>query len=174
MAAGDKIRAKLDSLILGPIKDKQADIKKLIESIRQGGGQSADVQKAEDFKNQLDELQSGGEQIDSVRSQVQTVLKAADSLRKTATATREASVIGSALNPAAAAISIVQEKLIEKFNEEVEDAKSAIDSVGPALQKLGKNVKGLKKDLDEALRKNKEKQEAKAERDRQLGRGEIN
>ena len=31
MAAGDKIRAKLDSLILGPIKDKQADIKKLIE-----------------------------------------------------------------------------------------------------------------------------------------------
>ena len=105
---------------------------------------------------------------------MQTVLKAADSLRKTATATREASVIGSALNPAAAAISIVQEKLIEKFNEEVEDAKSAIDSVGPALQKLGKNVKGLKKDLDEALRKNKEKQEAKAERDRQLGRGEIN
>ena len=89
MAAGDKIRAKLDSLILGPIKDKQADIKKLIESIRQGGGQSADIQKAEDFKNQLDELQSGGEQIDSVRNQVQTVLKAADSLRKTATATRE-------------------------------------------------------------------------------------
>jgi uncharacterized coiled-coil DUF342 family protein len=122
----------------------------------------------------LDDLESKGNQIDGIKSQVQSVLNAADSLRKTASATREASVIGSALNPAAAAISIVQEKLVEKFKEEIEDAKSAIDGVGPALRKLGQNVKDLKKDLKEALRKNEEKKKAKSQRDQQLGRSGIN
>ena len=113
MAAGDKIRQKLDSLILGPIKSKQSEIKDLIESIRQNGGQSADIIKAQNLMTKLDDLESKGNQIDGIKSQVQSVLNAADSLRKTASATREASVIGSALNPAAAAISIVQEKLVE-------------------------------------------------------------
>ena len=51
--------------------------------------------------------------------------------------------------------------------------KSAIDSDDRLhfSKVVGKNVKGLKKDLDEALRKIKKRQIAKAERDRQLGRG---
>ena len=170
MAVGDKIRQKIDSLILGPIESKQEEIKQLVESIRQNGGQSADVEKAVKLKNELDNIQSKGDQIDGIRGQVQSVLKAAESLKKTATATREASVIGSALNPAAAAIGIVQEKLIEKFNEEIEDAKSAINGVKPALKNLTKSIKNLKKDLDDSIKKNEERKKSKEQRDAQLGR----
>ena len=77
MAAGDKIRQKLDSLILGPIKSKQSEIKDLIESIRQGGGQSADITKAQDLMTKLDDLESKGNQINAIKSQVQSILNAA-------------------------------------------------------------------------------------------------
>lgn len=171
MAAGDKIRQKIDSLILGPIESKQEEIKQLVESIRQNGGQSADVEKAVKLKNELDNIQSKGDQIDGIRGQVQSVLKAAESLKKTAIATREAAVIASSpLNPAGAAIGIVQEKLIEKFNEEIEDAKSAINGIKPALKNLTKSIKNLKKDLDDSIKKNEERKKSKQQRDAQLGR----
>ena len=173
MAIGDKIRIKIDSLILGPIKSKQEEIKKLINSIRQGTG-GDDVKKAEEFVKNLDEFQNQSKQIENLKSQVESALNAASTLKTTAAATREDSIIGSALNPAAAAISIVQEKLVKKFEEEIEDAKSAIDGVGPALKQVSSNIKDMKKDLKNALKKNEDKKKAKEQRDALLGKGGIN
>ena len=98
------------------------------------------------------------------------MISASTALQKTAEALKEANSIGSALNPAAAAIAIVQEKLVAKFKEEIEDVKSAADGIGPALNKLKKSIIQMKDDLNQAIKDRKKSDEVKAERDAQLGK----
>ena len=85
---------------------------------------------------------------------------------------REANIIGSSLNPAAAAMSIVQEKLMVKLKGEIEDLGSAGDLIKPALSKLDRSLTNMRKKLKQSIKDKKQADAVKGERNKMLGREE--
>ena len=132
MSLGDTVRNLISSKINDPINSQKEKVKVIIQKIRSGGGNGA-VAKAQNILNKVNELQEVQTQFENYLQQARNLIRASEALRKTAEALREANSVGSALNPAAAAIALVQEKLVTKFKEEIEDIKSAADSIGPAV-----------------------------------------
>ena len=55
-------------------------------------------------------------------------------------------------------------------DEEIEDVKSAADSIKPALNKLKKSIFEMKDKLNQALKNKERSDKVKAERDAQLGK----
>jgi len=72
------------------------------------------------------------------------------------------------LNPAAAAISVVQEKLQKKIEEEIEDVKAAKDAIGPAVDSLRDFIGDTKKKLSKAIADKKKREQLKKDREEAL------
>ena len=85
---------------------------------------------------------------------------------------REANVIGSSLNPAAAAIGLVQEKLMAKFKEEIDDLGSAAGIIKPALNKLDRSLKNMRNKLNQSVKDKENADTVKQDRNKMLGREE--
>ena len=169
MGLGKVVRDLINDKINAPVNSQKNEVKKVVQSIREGGN-STDVDNARDTLEKINKLEEVQGQFENYFNQAKSLISASTALQKTAQALKEANNIGSALNPAAAAIAIVQEKLVAKFKEEIEDVKSAADSIKPALNKLKKSIFEMKDKLNQALKNKERSDKVKAERDAQLGK----
>ena len=168
MGLGDRLRDFISNNIDEQLTDLRGKVKDLTKKMRQGNVETKEI---DNLMKSLDSLEKTKETLSNLGTQVEGFLDRAKTAKSAAEKLREANVVASALNPAAAAITLVQEKLIGKSDEEVADLGSAVDGVKPTVGKVDNEVKVMKKDLDDAKKDQEDKKIRKAARDDMLGRG---
>ena len=167
MGIGDAIRKQITNLVNSPSEILGRKVGKVVKQINSGG---AGLEEAEKLLNDLKDLEKRRETLDAAKQQISNVINTISATKITAVALKEANTIGSALNPAAAAISVIQEKLENKIEKEIEDVKSAKDAIGPALDGLGDFIEDTKKKLSKAIADKKRRDQEKKDRDQALGK----
>ena len=171
MALGDIVRNFLKSNLNDQLSELEKRTNLQMTKMRSGGG-SGDIEDTEKLLSDLDSLEKTGTDIKNLDEQVTPLKSRSESGRKAAEKLREANVIGSSLNPAAAAMSIVQEKLMVKLKDEIEDLGSAGDLIKPALSKLDRSLTNMRKKLKQSIKDKKQADAVKGERNKMLGREE--
>ena len=76
------------------------------------------------------------------------------------------------IEPAAAAVAIVQEKIMAKLNEEIKDLKSAAGIIKPSLNKLDRALSNMRNKLNQSIKDKEQADTAKQERNKMLGKEE--
>jgi|TARA_B110000495_G_scaffold178957_1_gene172049 DNA anti-recombination protein RmuC len=167
MGLGDAIRKQITNLVNSPSRILGEKANSIVKRISGGG---AGLEEAEKLLNDLKDLEKRKETLNTAKQQISNVINTVSATKITAVALKEANTIGSALNPAAAAISVIQEKLENKIEKEIEDVKSAKDAIGPALDGLGDFIEDTKKKLSKAIADKKRRDQEKKDRDQALGK----
>ena len=157
MGLGDAIRKQITNLVNSPSRILGEKANSIVKGISGGGAGLKDLEKRK-------------ETLNTAKQQISNVINTVSATKITAVALKEANTIGSALNPAAAAISVIQEKLENKIEKEIEDVKSAKDAIGPALDGLGDFIEDTKKKLSKAIADKKRRDQEKKDRDQALGK----
>tara|TARA_R100001377_G_C3103086_1_gene79879 strand:- start:44 stop:547 length:504 start_codon:yes stop_codon:yes gene_type:complete len=165
MGVGDAIRKQISNLVNNPSKVLGDKASLIIKGISTGG---QGLEEAEKLLKDLNDLEKRRETLDAAKQQIGNVINTISATKKTAVALKEANTIGSALNPAAAAISVVQDKLQNKIEKEVEDVKSAADALGPAVENLKNFIGNTKKKLSKAIADKKRREQLKKDREEAL------
>jgi len=165
MGIGDAIRKQITNLINSPSKVLGDKANLIIKGINAGGGGLEDAEK---LLNDLKDLEKKRDTLEAADQQLGNIVNTISATKKTAVALKEANTIGSALNPAAAAISVVQEKLQEKIEKEIEDVKSAKDAIKPAVDGLRDFIGNTKKKLSKAIADKKKREQLKKDREEAL------
>ena len=165
MGIGDSIRKQISNLVNNPSKVLGDKANSVVKDINSGG---KGLEEAEKLLKDLKDLEKRREILDSAKQQIGNIVNTISATKKTAVALKEANTIGSALNPAAAAISVVQEKLQEKIEEEIEDIKAAKDAIAPAVDSLRDFIGDTKKKLSKAIADKKKREQLKKDREEAL------
>ena len=165
MGIGDSIRKQISNLINNPSKVLGDKASVIIKGINAGGG---GLEEAEKLLDELKNLEKRKETLQAAEQQLNNIVNTVSATKKTAFALKEANTIGSALNPAAAAISVVQDKLQNKIEKEIEDVKSAKDALGPAVDGLGNFIGDTKQKLAKAIADKKKRDQLKKDREEAL------
>ena len=171
MALGDGVRKFLSGNLDNRVADMEGKTDAQVSKVRSNGG-DGDVEDTKNLLSSLDSLEGLGIQIEDLSNTITPLLSRSKSGLKAAEKLREANIIGSSLNPAAAAVAIVQEKLMVKLNEEIEDLGSAGNLIKPALRKLKESVKSMKGKLNQAIKDKEQADTVKQERNKMLGKEE--
>ena len=171
MALGDIVRKFISGNLDTKLSSMEKKTDNQVAKNRSGGG-SGDVEDTKNLLKDLDSLEKSGENIKQLDGQVTPLKSRSKSGLKAAEKLREANIIGSSLNPAAAAVAIVQEKLIAKLKDEIEDLGSAGDIIKPALNKLNRSITNMRKKLNQSIKDKEQSDNAKKERNKMLGKEE--
>ena len=171
MALGDVVRKFLSGNLDNQVADMESRTDMQVSKVRSNGG-DGEVADTKKLLKSLDTLEKLSEQIKGLDDTIAPLLSRSKSGLKAAEKLREANIIGSSLNPAAAAVAIVQEKLMVKLNEEIEDLGSAGNLIKPALRKLKESVKSMKGKLNQAIKDKEQADTVKQERNKMLGKEE--
>ena len=169
MGLGDNVRKFIKRSITSPVDLLSKDANKLVAKIRSGKGGSDTIDEVNKILDRITNLENTQVTIDNFKNQLSSLLRTAKSGLKGAEKLREANVIGSALNPAAAAISLVQEKLMDKFKGEIEDLGSVGDILGPTVDGLKMSTKQIKDRLQKAVKDKEEADKVNEQKNKQLG-----
>ena len=168
MALGDVVRKFISENLDSELSNMERKTDKQVAANRSGGG-SGDV---EDSKKLLERIEQLSVQIKDLNNTIAPLLSRSEAGRKAAEKLREANVIGSSLNPAAAALGIVQEKIMDKFKEEIEDLGSAAGIIKPALNKLDRALTNMRNKLNQSIKDKEQADSVKQERNKMLGKEE--
>ena len=153
-AVSNKIKEVINDQVVGTRKNLDIKIGKVIKGMRSGEGKTDELAEIEKDIITLEEVkQKVRDAIDRVKS----ILTSLTAGKDASEASRKASVIGSALNPAAAAIAHGLEFIITKATKEIKDIGNAINVVPPILDNLEKFVDNANRKLE----KEKNRKEAK-------------
>ena len=99
---------------------------------------------------------------------VNSVIKSLDAAKKIAAASEKAAATASALNPASAAISIVQRMIVEQVGKEIEEAKNALNVVPKLIQNFNKFIIETKEKLKKVQKERERKKALREQRKRKL------
>lgn len=153
-AVSNKIKEVINDQIVGARKNMDGKVNKVIKGMRSGEGLTEELEEIKRDMTTLEEVkQKVRDAVDRVKS-ILTSLKAGKSASE---ASRKASLIGSALNPAAAAIAHGLEFIINKATKEIKDIGDAVNVVPPILDNLERFVDNTNRKLE----KEKNRKEAK-------------
>ena len=153
-AVSNKIKEVINDQVVGTRKNLDIKIGKVIKGMRSGEGKTDELAEIEKDIITLEEVkQKVRDTIDGIKS----ILTSLTAGKDASEASRKASVIGSALNPAAAAIAHGLEFIITKATKEIKDIGNAINVVPPILDNLEKFVDNANRKLE----KEKNRKEAK-------------
>jgi hypothetical protein len=169
MGAVSKIIIKLvDKKINAKNAAMVGSIAVLINEIRTGGAGATELfEKLKGWKEKLDEAKEAQEELKAKKEDLEKTLSLADTAAKAAEALEKTSVIGSALNPAAAAVGMVQKFVIEKAKEEIADLKGAIGGILPsALDKSKKTIERQRQKIDDFIKEHEEKKRLAEEKEK--------
>ena len=169
MGLGDNVRNFIKRRVNNPIDDLSKDSKKLVAKIRSGKGGSDTISEVNKVLDRITNLDNTQVTIDNFKNQLSSLLRTAKSGLSGAEMLREANVIGSALNPAAAAISLIQEKLMDKFKGEIKDLGSVSDILAPTVDDLKVSTKQIKDRLQKAVKDKEESDKVNEQKNKQLG-----
>jgi len=171
MALGDIVRKFISGNLDTKLSSMEKKTDNQVAKNRSGGG-SGDVEDTKNLLKDLDSLEKSGENIKQLDGQVTPLKSRSESGLKAAEKLREANIIGSSLNPAAAAVAIVQEKLMAKLKDEIEDLGSAAGIIKPTLNKLDRSLTNMRKKLNQSIKDKEQADAVKADRNKMLGREE--
>ena len=153
-AVSNKIKEVINDQVVGTRKNLDRKVDKVIKGMRSGEGKIDELEEIEIDIITLEEVkQKVRDTIDGIKS----ILTSLTAGKDASEASRKASVIGSALNPAAAAIAHGLEFIITKATKEIKDIGNAINVVPPILDNLEKFVDNANRKLE----KEKNRKEAK-------------
>ena len=165
----DVVRDYIKKEVNSRIGDIDGDVNEKLTLLNAGGAE-ADKAEAEIDKIQvkLDDLEKLQKDIDEKEAQLEKVQKTLDTTQKTAETTEKSSTIGGALNPVAAALSVVQKYIIEKVKSELNDLKDVKTILKPTAENIGDYARDTKKKIKRTLDDRKEKQRIRKEKMRKL------
>ena len=153
-AVSNKIKEVINDQIVGTRKNMDGKVTKVIKGMRSGEGL---VEELEEIKRDMTTLEEVKQKVRDAVDRVKSILTSLKAGKDASEASRKASVIGSALNPAAAAIAHGLEFIINKVTKEIKDVGDAINVVPPILDNLEKFVDNTNRKLE----KEKNRKEAK-------------
>ncbi len=169
MGLGDNVRKFINRSINSPLDVLTKDSNKLVSKIRSGKGGSDTIDEVNKILDRITNLENTQVTIDNFKKQLSSVLRTTRSGLRGAEKLREANIVGSALNPAAAAISLVQEKLMEKFKGELKDLGSVNDILEPTIDNMKLSTTQIKDNLEVAVKDKEEADRVKEQKNKQLG-----
>ena len=170
MGLGDSIRNFIKNEIIGKLDDLKKAVSTL-SKVMKTGGYEKEAAEADKLIKQINTIKKQKDQLINLKKQVDGFLKRAKSAKQAAEKLREANTVASALNPAAAAITLVQEKLITKAQDEIKDLGSAVYIVDPTVQEIDVATADMESELNQAKKDQEDMEENKKNRDEMLGRG---
>jgi len=164
-AVSNKIKEVINDEIVGIRKNMDGKVDKVIKGMRSGEEQSDKLAEIKRDMITLEEVkQKVRDAVDRVKS-IRVSLKAG---KDASVASRKASVIGSALNPAAAAIAYGLEFIINKVTQEIKDIGDAINVVPPILDNLEKFSDNTNRKLEKEINRKEAKKRLADERKNML------
>ena len=170
MGLGDSLRNFIKNEIIGKLDDLKKGVSALSTAMKMGGYEE-EAAEADKLIKQINDIKKQKTKLTNLKKQVDGFLKRAKSAKQAAEKLREANTVASALNPAAAAITLVQEKLIKKSEDEMKDLGSAVDIVDPTVQEIDVATADMESELNQAKKDQEDMEENKKNRDEMLGRG---
>ena len=153
-AVSNKIKEVINDQIVGARKNMDGKVNKVIKGMRSGEGLTEEL---EEIKRDMTTLEEVKQKVRDAVDRVKSIMVSLKACKNASTASRKASLIGSALNPAAAAIAHGLEFIINKATQEIKDIGDAINVVPPILDNLEKFVDNTNRKLE----KEKNRKEAK-------------
>jgi len=170
MGLGDSLRNFIKNEIIGKLDDLKKGVSALSTAMKMGGYEE-EAAEADKLIKQINDIKKQKTKLTNLKKQVDGFLKRAKSAKQAAEKLREANTVASALNPAAAAITLVQEKLIKKSEDEMKDLGSVVDIVDPTVQEIDIAVVDMESELNQAKKDQEDMKQNKKNRDEMLGRG---
>ena len=144
-AVSDKIKEVINDQIVGTRKNMDRKVTKVIKGMRSGEGLTEELEEIKKDMTTLEEVkQKVRDTIDGIKS----ILTSLTAGKDASEASRKASLIGSALNPAAAAIAHGLEFIINKATKEIKDIGDAVNVVPPILDNLERFVDNTNRKLE--------------------------
>ena len=150
----DKIKEVINDQIVSTRKNMDEKVDKVIKGMRSGEGQPGELAEIERDMITLEEVK---QKVRDAVDRVKSILVSLKAGKDASVASRKASVIGSALNVAMAAIAHGLEFIINKVTQEIKDIGDAINVVPPILDNLEK----FADNINRKLQKEKNRKEAK-------------
>tara|TARA_B100000287_G_scaffold414974_1_gene448076 strand:+ start:1161 stop:1664 length:504 start_codon:yes stop_codon:yes gene_type:complete len=145
---GDKLRKNIKQELNNNAEKIDHDCDCIVEDIRKGKDQGNNIKKTLKF---IEDVSKAIAHIKRIIKTVKSIQETLEATKEVAEAGRKASIISSALNPAAAASAIVQETVIKKAEEEVEDLKDASNIAEPAIEVFSETLSRNKVKITQAL-----------------------
>ena len=116
-ATSDQVKKLIDNEIKKQKDKLDLKVDNAINLYR-AGNEKAD-KLVNDIEKNIEKAKKSKERVDSTIDSIKSIQISFDSSRKVAESTEKASTIGSALNPAAAAVAFVQKFIIDKLKIEL-------------------------------------------------------
>jgi len=122
------ISNKLKQIITNALEKPKRDIEDSVNLIIKAGKSGSDnTAKVKDILGKMDGIEINVGKVDDVTKTIKSVLTSLKGIQFAAEASEKAATIGSALNPAAAAISVAQKFVVEGVKKEIKEAKDALN-----------------------------------------------
>jgi|TARA_R110000782_G_scaffold254743_1_gene343218 uncharacterized protein with von Willebrand factor type A (vWA) domain len=138
-ATSDQVKKLIDNEIKKQKDKLDLKVDNAINLYR-AGNEKAD-KLVNDIEKNIEKAKKSKERVDSTIDSIKSIQISFDSSRKVAESTEKASTIGSALNPAAAAVAFVQKFIIDKLKVEIKDIKDELNVAPQILDNLDKFFK---------------------------------
>ena len=165
-AISDKLKNTIQAVFDLPKKDIETKIDQIVKATRKGESQG---QQIKDILQKIEDVESKVDRVKDTIKTVNSVIKSLDAAKKIAAASEKASAVASSpLNPAPAAIAIVQRMIVEKVGKEIEEAKNALNVVPKLIQNFNKFIIETKEKLKKVQKERERKKALREQRNRKL------
>ena len=164
-AISDKLKNTIQAVFDLPNKDIETKIDQIVKATRKGESQG---QQIKDILQKIEDVESKVDRVKDTIKTVNSVIKSLDAAKKIAAASEKAAATASALNPASAAISIVQRMIVEQVGKEIEEAKNALNVVPKLIQNFNKFIIETKEKLKKVQKERERKKALREQRKRKL------
>ena len=164
-AISDKLKNTIQAVFDLPKKDIETKIDQIVKATRKGESQG---QQIKDILQKIEDVESKVDRVKDTIKTVNSVIKSLDAAKKIAATSEKAAATASALNPASAAISIVQRMIVEQVGKEIEEAKNALNVVPKLIQNFNKFIIETKEKLKKVQKERERKKALREQRKRKL------
>ena len=168
-ALSDKLQEAIDSQFSAGKKKIEQRVGIIVKNLRLGKDQGKSTQETLEL---IEKVSVGVATVTAVVKTVKSALASIEAAKTAAEAARKASVLSAgAANPAAAAIGIAQEFVIEKLDTEIEDTKDVLNVTPKLIENFETFMEDTKQKIEKAKKEKEEKDRYRKEQLRQLQSG---
>ena len=168
MGLGDIVKNQIKNLFEKPQNELSSEVDILKKQVSSGEEAGA-LEKAEKIKKSIETVRSAPEEIIERKKQIDAAVKVAKTAQIGGEVLKKSSTIGGALNPAAAAIAVAQELLIDKFKTEVAELESVLGVVDPLVANFKKSLSRQEQRINDLIDEMKLKKRIRENRKNNLG-----
>ena len=164
----DKVQKAIDSQFDAGKKKIEQRVGIIVKNLRLGKEQGKNLQKV---LTVIDQANDAVDMINNITKTIKSAQESIEAAKIAAEAARKAATVGSALNPASAAIGIAQEFVIAKLDTEIEDTKDVLNVTPRLIENFETFMEDTKQKIEKAKKEKEEKDRYRKEQLRQLQSG---